>query len=67
MVPCAYCEKPLLCEVCGAEFVPPTDEHYRALSESGRTLECPGCGEILVCHWCKTPYSAPDEEEVGGD
>lgn len=66
MVPCASCEKPLICEECGAEFIPPTDEHYRALSEPGRTVECPECGEVLVCHWCKTPYAAEDEERAGG-
>jgi hypothetical protein len=25
---------------------------------------CPGCGEVLVCHWCKTPYDG--EGELGG-
>ena len=63
MIRCAYCEKPLLCDGCRAEYVPPTEEHYRALSQPDLPLSCPQCGEVLICHWCKTPYDGvPDEE-----
>ena len=33
MVECAYCEKPLICDNCRAEYVPPTEDHYLALSQ----------------------------------
>jgi hypothetical protein len=62
MVDCAYCEKPLVCDNCRAEYVPATEEHYRALSQPDALLTCTGCGEVLVCHWCKTPYDGSDEE-----
>jgi hypothetical protein len=62
MVACAYCEKSLVCENCRAEYLPPTEEHYLALSQPDALLSCPDCGEILICHWCKTPYDGSDEE-----
>lgn len=63
MVPCAYCEKPLICENCRAEYVPPSEEHYRALSQPDSVLMCPICEEVLVCHWCKTPYGGELDED----
>lgn len=67
MVPCAYCERPLTCESCRAEYVPPTPEHYEALSRPEVVLSCPACGATLVCHWCKSAYDgiAGFEEELG--
>ena len=62
MIRCAYCDRPLLCEACGAEYLPPTEEHYRALSQPDMLLTCQACGEVLVCHWCKTPYGGGDDE-----
>ncbi len=62
MVDCAYCERPLMCEACQTPYVPPTGEHYEALSQPDVTLECTECGAVLVCHWCKTPYEAVPEE-----
>jgi hypothetical protein len=56
MVPCAYCEQTLVCDNCREEYVPPSPEVYEALSRPEVAVECPGCGEILVCRWCKTPY-----------
>lgn len=69
MVDCAYCEKPLICESCGAEYLPPTLEHYVALSERDSLLDCPACGSVLICHWCKTPYdgTVEDEEDSAAD
>lgn len=64
MIACAYCEKPLTCESCRAEYVPPSEEHYRALSQPDALLTCPQCGEVLVCHWCKTPYDGVSDEET---
>jgi hypothetical protein len=59
----------LTCDICRAEYQPPTQEHYEALSRPEVMLTCPGCGSVLVCHWCKTPYDgaseAPDEESAG--
>jgi RNase P subunit RPR2 len=63
MIHCAYCEKPLICDDCLTEYVPPSEEHYRALSQPDILLKCPRCGEILTCHWCKTPYDGVSEEE----
>ncbi len=56
MVELAYCEKPLICDDCRAEYVPPSPDHYLALSQPEIPLTCPQCGAVLVCHWCKTPY-----------
>jgi hypothetical protein len=64
MVACAYCEKPLNCDNCRTEYVPPTEDHYLALSQPDIPLSCPECGEILVCHWCKTPYDGDAEGEA---
>ena len=60
---CAYCERPLVCESCGANYVPPDPEAYRAIATPGVEVRCPACGEVLVCHWCGTPYVGEDEDE----
>ncbi len=65
MVVCAYCEKPLICDGCGADYVPPTQDHYRALSQPDTLITCTDCGETLVCHWCKTPYDGAGEDGAG--
>jgi hypothetical protein len=62
MTPCAYCERPLICDGCQAEYNPPTREHYEALSRPEVSVNCTECGAVLVCHWCKTPYAGVDEE-----
>jgi hypothetical protein len=56
MVPCAYCERPLICDGCRAEYRPPDQEQYDALSRPEVPVACPECEALLVCHWCKTPY-----------
>ena len=61
---CAYCNLPLICESCGAEYVPPGPEHYAALSRADIPIDCPACEAVLVCHWCKTPYDGGAEEEA---
>ncbi len=68
MVACAYCERTLVCEACGAEYIPPSAEAYQALSRSDAAIACPGCGSVVVCHWCKTPYDgmAGDDEATDG-
>ncbi len=67
MVACAYCERPLICDGCQKEYVPPTPEAYEALSTVEEAILCPDCEEVLVCHWCKTPYDGSVEAEDGGD
>jgi hypothetical protein len=62
MVPCAYCERPLTCDRCRAEYTPPSMEHYQALSRAEDLVACPECGQVLICHWCKTPYDGTSEE-----
>jgi hypothetical protein len=64
MIDCAYCEKPLVCAACNAPYVPPTQNHYEALSHPDVPLACPECGSVLVCRWCKTPYEGLVEEEL---
>jgi hypothetical protein len=68
MLNCAYCENPLICEACEAAYVPPSAEAYQALSRPDAAVTCPGCGSLLVCHWCKTPYDglADNDEGTGG-
>jgi hypothetical protein len=66
MVPCAYCERSLICDACQTLYTPPTPEAYEALSLSEAELICPTCERILVCHWCKTPYDGSAEEDEGG-
>jgi DNA-directed RNA polymerase subunit RPC12/RpoP len=67
MVACAYCEHTLICDSCQAEFVPASPQQYEALSMSEDLITCPGCNQVLVCHWCKTPYDgeAEDDEAEG--
>ena len=33
MIDCAYCERPLICESCRTPYMPPSQEHYEALSQ----------------------------------
>jgi hypothetical protein len=68
MVACAYCERPLTCDGCGAEYAPAGPEAYESLSEPEAAIVCPGCEKVLVCHWCKTPYDgrpAGDDDQAG--
>lgn len=65
MFPCAHCERPLICDGCQAEYVPPTPEAYEALSRPEAALICPECEAVLVCHWCKTPYDGTADDERG--
>jgi hypothetical protein len=65
MTACAYCERPLICEACGTEYLPPSQEHYEALSQRDRALDCPACGKVLICHWCKTAYDGLDQQDEG--
>ena len=67
MVACAYREHTLTCDSCQAEYVPPSQEHYEALSRPDVVVLCPVCEQVLVCRWCKTPYdgSADDDDEPG--
>jgi len=65
MIDCAYCEHPLICEACRAPYVPPTREHYEALSQSDVAIACPECGVTLTCHWCKTRYDGLDANDQG--
>ncbi|MBX6312222.1 MAG: hypothetical protein IRY99_04785 [Isosphaeraceae bacterium] len=67
MVACAYCEQPLICEGCNAEYRPAGPEDYSALSWSEQPILCPACGAPLICKWCKTPYDGrPLDEESEG-
>ena len=56
MLDCAFCERPLVCDACRSDYVPPSPEVYEAMSRPEVALNCPSCGAVLVCHWCKTPY-----------
>src|SRR4051794_31434121 len=61
---CAFCEKPLICDACQAEYVPASPEGYRALSEGEEAILCPACAQVLVCHWCKTAYDGLTQDEA---
>ena len=65
MVACAYCEHPLICDGCQAEYLPPSQTAYDALSHREDAVICPVCEQLLVCHWCKTPYDGEAEEGPG--
>jgi len=68
MLPCAYCERPLVCDACQSAYSPPTPEAYEALSLSGTEIICPTCEKVLVCHWCKAPYDgSPEADESGAE
>ncbi|GIW86635.1 MAG: hypothetical protein KatS3mg108_0959 [Isosphaeraceae bacterium] len=65
---CAYCERPLMCAQCGAEYVPPTPEAYAAVQACDVAVACPTCEEILVCRWCGSVYDGtcePGDEPTG--
>jgi hypothetical protein len=61
-MPCAYCERPLICDACDTPYSPPDRDRYDALSLADVPVLCPRCEAILVCHWCKTPYDGRSEE-----
>ncbi len=65
-MPCVYCEKPLECEACGDPYRPPGLAEYQALSRPEVPILCPGCGAVLVCHWCKTPYDGEEADDPEG-
>ena len=67
MMDCAYCERPLICDECRDPYVPPTREHYEALSRSDLPIRCEGCGVGLVCYWCKTPYDGRGGSDQDAD
>ncbi len=56
-------DNPLTCDTCRVDYVPPTQDHYQALSHPDVLLVCPECKAVLVCHWCKTPYDGLVEDE----
>jgi hypothetical protein len=66
MVACAYCDRPLICNECQAEYRPPSPEAYESLSCPEATLVCPECEAVIVCHWCKTPYDGTTQDEATG-
>jgi hypothetical protein len=63
MLECAYCERPLICDACGVDFQPADRDQYADLSAAEEPIACPGCGQTLVCKWCKTPYDGRADEE----
>jgi hypothetical protein len=67
MAACAYCERPLNCDACRAEYQPVSEDEYRALSQPEEPILCRDCGSILVCHWCKEPYSGESDDELAGE
>ena len=60
---CVYCDKPLECDACGEPYSPKGLGEYQALSRPEVPIGCPGCGEVLTCHWCKTPYDGDGDED----
>ena len=64
---CVYCENPLECDACGEFYSPKGLGEYQALSRPEVPIICPGCGGILVCHWCKTPYDGEGDDESSAE
>ncbi len=63
---CVYCENPLECDACREVYDPKGLGEYQALSRPEVPIVCPSCGEVLVCHWCQTPYDGElDGEDLG--
>ncbi len=64
---CVYCDRPLDCQSCGELYNPPGLAEYQALSRPEVPVVCPGCGSILACKWCRTPYDGRggDDGESG--
>ena len=63
MFPCCFCERPLTCDSCGADYLPASPEAYAALSRPEQPIPCPSCGGVLVCHWCKAPYDGLTQDD----
>lgn len=61
---CAYCDRLLICDGCGKEWQPASEEAYHAMEQRDVPVICPDCEAVLVCHWCKTPYDGMEEAEV---
>ena len=64
---CVYCDRPLECDACGEPFEPQGRSAYEALSRVEVAIECPSCGAVLVCHWCRAAYDGEDGGTSGGD
>jgi hypothetical protein len=56
MIDCTFCERPLICDRCQAQYAPATLAEYKALSRSELSVKCSSCKSVLICRWCKTPY-----------
>lgn len=67
MIPCAFCERPLTCDTCGAAYLPPDADAYAALSRPEEPVVCPACEAILRCHWCQTPYDGVTGSDGSSD
>jgi len=67
VIDCIYCDRPLACSGCGADYRPPTLEHYLALSRPEVALTCPDCERVLACRWCQTPYDGRGGEDDDGE
>lgn len=63
---CAYCERPLICESCNAEFVFADEARYEAFNSAEEPVFCPECEDVLVCHWCKARYEGPQGRDSQG-
>lgn len=63
---CAFCDSPLVCDRCGAEYEPNTPEEYEAIQSREQLVFCRHCEQPLACVWCKTAYEpvADDVEDV---
>jgi hypothetical protein len=62
-VKCSFCERPLVCKACGADFEPPDARAHRAVYQADTVVPCATCERTLVCKWCSFVYGDPDEED----
>ena len=58
-------ERPLIRDAREAPYLPPTREHYEALSVQDIALSCPECGETLVWQLVQDPVRRPARRRSG--
>jgi hypothetical protein len=59
---CVFCEQILICAGCGEEYRPADLMAYEALHRREVPVYCPGCGAVVVCHWCKVVYGGEEDD-----
>jgi hypothetical protein len=64
---CCFCDEPLRCKACGADYEPPSARAHEALYEPETAILCPACRRLLVCRSCRFAYGEPTDDDEGAD